>query len=395
MASGPFVGIRVLDFTQFEAGPCATALMSDLGAEVIKIERPGVGDPGRYLSKRENGYSLYFNTHSRGKKSITLDVRRPEGREVMNKLIKTGDVMVNNRQVGQMERMGLGYAEVSAINPRIIYASSSAYGPRGPRASAAGFASTGLAESGLTWASWPDGKPTTAIGGALGGDQVPGVYLAFAISSALVARERSGIGQRVDTSQLGALVRMANAAINTAMYTSSSALPPGLASPLIAGSFVCGDGKYLAMGMLSVDKWISLCGALEWSDWQEDPAYATQQARADKTDAIRKRLAETILKRPAADWVKRFDQYDMPSAVVQTFADVGNDPQVLANNYITTVDHPKWGKQRVVGLAVEMEKTPGEVQGLAPELGEHTDQYLSALGYTAAQIADLRAKKVV
>ncbi|MBM3946869.1 MAG: CoA transferase [SAR202 cluster bacterium] len=395
MPSGPFVGIRVLDFTQFEAGPCATALMSDMGAEVIKIERPGVGDPGRYLNKRENGYSLYFNTHSRGKRSVTLDVRTPEGREIIHKLIKSADVMVNNRQVGQMERMGLGYDQVSAINPRIIYASSSAYGPRGPRASAAGFASTGLAESGLTWASWPDGKPITAMGAALGGDQVPGVYLAFAISSALVARERTGVGQRVDTSQLGALVRMANAAINTAMYTSSPALPPGLASPLIAGSFVCGDGKYLSMGMLSVDKWVSLCGALEWNDWQEDPGYTTQQARADKVDSIRRRLAETFLKRPASEWVKRFDQYDMPSAVVQSFADVGNDPQVLANGYITEVDDPRWGKQRVVGLAIEMEKTPGEVQGLAPDLGEHTDQYLSQIGYSASQIANLRTKKVV
>jgi crotonobetainyl-CoA:carnitine CoA-transferase CaiB-like acyl-CoA transferase len=362
---------------------------------VIKIERPGVGDPGRYLQKRENGYSLYFHTHSRGKKSLTLDVRRPEGKEIVTKLIKTADVMVNNRQVGQMERMGLGYEQVKAINPRIIYASSSAYGPRGPRAASAGFATTGLAESGLLYASWPDGKPSTASGGLFAGDQVPGVYLAFAIASALVARERYGMGQKVDTSQLGALIRMANSPINAAIFNSSPALPAGLASPLIIGNFVCADGKYVAMGMLSVDKWVPLCGALGWGDWQEDPNYTTQQARADKVDAIRARMAHTFLTKTSAEWVKRFDEYDLPAAVVQSFADVATDPQVLANNYIATVNHPKWGKQRVVGVVVEMDKTPGEVQGLAPDLGEHNDHYLKELGYSAAQIAELKAKKVV
>ncbi|MDA0365446.1 MAG: CoA transferase [Chloroflexi bacterium] len=392
MASGPLDGIRVLDFTNFQQGPSATALLSDMGAEVIKIERPGIGDLGRLLSVRENGFSTYFHTHCRGKRSVTVNLKRAEGLEIVYRLARTADVVVDNFQGGTMDRLGLSYDRLSAINPRIICATASGFGPEGPRASSPSYAPIGLAVGGAYHATWRgDAEPpgVQGIGGV--SDQVGGMILAFAISSALVARERSGVGQRVDTSQYGSQLNMMCASINNALYRDS---PPPEVRPGIglSGIFRCADGKHVTMGFLPSnkgDKWIPLCDALGWPDWQHDPAFGSQRERDQRMPEIRARLDETLLTRTAREWVECFDRWDIPSGLVQDYDDIAADPQALANDYITEVDDRKWGRQTVVGVVARMSKTPGAVQGLAPELGADNVRYLREAGYSDTEIARL------
>lgn len=399
MGSGPLQGIRVLDFTNFQQGPSGTALLSDMGAEVIKIERPGTGDLGRLLGVRPNGYSTYFHTHSRGKKSVTADLKQPEGLELVYRLVKTADVVVDNFQGGTMERLGLGYDKLSALNPRIICASGSGFGRDGPRAGSPSYAPIGLAMGGAYHATWRGENEPPGIQGAAGvSDQVGGMILAFAISTALVSRERTGVGQKVDTSQYGSQLNMMCASINGALYKDSLAPPGGPQPSGVSGIFKCGDGKYISMGFLpsnSGDKWLPLCSALEWADWQEDPAFRSPRERAARMPEIRARLNQTMLTRTAKQWVERFDKWDIPSGVVQDYDDIGNDTQAISNGYITEVDNPKWGRQKVVGVIVQMTKTPGAVQGLGPELGQDNDHYLREVGYTREEIAQLKAKNVV
>jgi crotonobetainyl-CoA:carnitine CoA-transferase CaiB-like acyl-CoA transferase len=245
-------------------------------------------------------------------------------------------------------------------------------------------------------ASWRNDGPPGVMGVGGVSDQVGGMILAFAVSSALVARERFGVGQKVDTSQYGSQLNMMCASINGALYRDAPA--PTQVGSGVSGLFPCGDGKHLSVGFLpsnSGDKWLTFCNALGWEDWKEDPNYATQRARTARMDEIKARLAETLKARPAREWVERFDRADIPSGVVQSYEDISKDPQAIANNYITDIDDPKWGKQRVVGVVVQMSKTPGEVQGMAPDLGQDTDHYLQAVGYTEQEIQELHKQKAV
>ncbi len=400
MAAGPLQGIRILDFTNFQQGPAATALLSDLGAEVIKIERPGIGDLGRLLGVRPNGYSTYFHTHSRGKKSITVDLKKPDGLEIVYRLVKTADVVVDNFQGGTMERMGLGYDRLSAINPRIICASASGFGPAGPRSTAPSYAPIGSAVSGSMRASWGGDAPKEVpVGIGPSADQIGGMIFAFAISSALVARERLGVGQKVDTSQYGSMLNHNCNTINNVLYkdTPPAAMGGGVSTG-IGGTYLCSDGRYVHFGFLpsnSGDKWFPLCSALEWNDWQEDPGFATPKDRNTKTPAIRERMTATLRTRSASEWVERFDRWDIPSTVVNSYEDVASDPQAIANGYVTTVDNPKWGRQKVVGVVVSLSKTPGAVQGLGPELGQDNDRYLEEIGYSKEEIRGLHEQKVI
>lgn len=391
MANGALSGIRVLDFTNFQQGPSGTAFLSDMGAEVIKIERPGEGDFGRLNNKRPNGYSTYFNTHCRGKKSITVDLKNPEGLKIIHELVKTADVVVENFKGGTMERLGLGYDKLSVINPGIICAAASGFGPKGPRASSPSFAPIGLAVGGAYHATWRGEGESPGVNG-LGGlsDQIGGMILAFGISTALVARERTGMGQQVNTSLYGSQLNMMCAPINDALYTDCPALEHEPAWR-ISGTFRCQDGKFVTVGITrsnTGDKWLPLCSALGWEDWRGDPAFSAT-ARDARMPEIRVRLPQTMLTRPAREWVERFDKWEIPSGMVHDYNDIAADPQALANDYIVEVEDPKWGKQKVVGVVVQMSRTPGGVQGLAPELGADTEHYLTELGYSADDIARL------
>ena len=395
MVSGPLEGIRVLDFCQFQQGPSATVLLADLGAEVTKVERTVTGDPSRHVGKRPDGFSQYFHTHHRGKRSIAVNLREPEGRDVIYALVPHVDVVTENFKPGVMDRLGLGYDELKARNPTLVYATASGFGPRGPRSTATSWASVaGAAGGGM----WPSGvaqeQPSPGVA-APDPDQTGGMIFAFAISSALVARERTGEAQRVETSLYGSQIWGRAPAINTAA-NANGAPPPG--GQPIANMFTLqargSDRTWLFVGYIT-DRWAAMCRALDREDLLGDPRFAELEDRNAHLPELRAEVTATLATRPAADWPPRFDQEEVPSSVIQDYAMVAADPQAAANEYVVVVEDERYGTLTTVGSPVRVNGVQGQVRGLGPELGQHTDAMLQTLAYTPENIARLRRDGIV
>lgn len=397
MANAPLDGIRVLDFTQFQQGPSATVLLADLGAEVTKVERIGVGDPSRHVGKRADGFSQYFQTHHRGKRSIAVNLREAEGREVIYALLPHVDVVTENFKPGVMDRLGFGYDELKRCNPTIVYASASGFGPCGQRATATSWASVaGAAGGGM----WPRGRiedtPLASVA-APDPDQTGGMIFAFAISSALVARERSGEPQRVETSLYGSQIWGRAPAINEAANASGDATPRSGGQP-IANMFTLqaqgSDGVWLFVGYIT-DRWEPMCRALEREDLLSDPRFAEVNDRNAHSQELRAEVAATIATRPAADWPPRFDAQEVPSSLIQDYPMIAVDPQAAANEYIVEVEDQRYGTLRTVGSPVRFNGVQGQVRGLAPELGADTEATLRRLEYSVETIEQLKRDGIV
>ena len=287
-------GIRVLDFTQLQQGPSATVLMSDLGAEVIKVERLKVGDPSRHVARRDDGFSQYFHTHHRGKRSIAVDLRSSEGRDLVCELVKRVDVVTENFKPGVMDRLGLGWEDLKQRNPRLVYASASGFGPKGPRANATSWASVAGAAGGGMWPNGVRGedhgnggaKPYANVA-APDPDQTGGMIFAFAIASALVARERTGEGQLVQTSLYGSQIWGRAPAINA--IANGNVVPSARNMP-ISNMFTLqaqgSDGDWLFVGYIT-DRWVPMCRALEREDLVTDARFATLADRNANLEALR------------------------------------------------------------------------------------------------------------
>ncbi len=395
MVSGPLEGIRVLDFCQFQQGPSATVLLADLGAEVTKVERTVTGDPSRHVGTRPDGFSQYFHTHHRGKRSIAVNLREPEGRDVIYALVPHVDVVTENFKPGVMDRLGLGYDDLKGRNPKLVYATASGFGPCGPRAKATSWASVaGAAGGGM----WPTGvvqeQPIPRVA-APDPDQTGGMIFAFAITSALVARERTGEAQRVETSLYGSQIWGRAPAINV-IANANGAPPPG--GQPIANMFTLqargSDGTWLFVGYIT-DRWEAMCRALEREDLLSDPRFAEVADRNAHIPELRAEVSTTLATRPAADWPPRFDQEEVPSSLIQDYAMVAADPQAAANEYVVVVEDERFGKLTTVGSPVRINGVQGQVRGLGPELGQDTDAMLQALAYTPETIARLRRDGIV
>ena len=395
MVSGPLDGIRVLDFCQFQQGPSATVLLADLGAEVTKVERTVTGDPSRHVGKRPDGFSQYFHTHHRGKRSIAVNLREPEGRDVIYALVPHVDVVTENFKPGVMDRLGLGYDDLKGRNPKLVYATASGFGPCGPRAKATSWASVaGAAGGGM----WPTGvvqeQPIPRVA-APDPDQTGGMIFAFAITSALVARERTGDAQRVETSLYGSQIWGRAPAINVIANANGA---PQLGGQPIANMFTLqargSDGTWLFVGYIT-DRWEAMCRALEREDLLSDPRFAEVADRNAHIPELRAEVSTTLATRPAADWPPRFDQEEVPSSLIQDYAMVAADPQAAANEYVVVVDDERYGKLTTVGSPVRINGVQGQVRGLGPELGQDTDAMLQALAYTPETIARLRRDGIV
>lgn len=406
MVGGPLEGIRVLDFCQFQQGPSATVLLSDLGAEVTKVERTITGDPSRHVGERPDGFSQYFHTHHRGKRSIAINLREPEGRDVIYALVPHVDVVTENFKPGVMDRLGLGYDELKARNPKLVYATASGFGPRGPRAKATSWASVAGAAGGGMWPSGAVQEQPIPRVAAPDPDQTGGMIFAFAISSALVARERTGQPQRVETSLYGSQIWGRAPAINTVANASAdansnansngAAPPPGGQS--IANMFTLqargSDGTWLFVGYIT-DRWEPMCRALEREDLLRDPRFAQVADRNAHLPELRAEVSTTLATRPAADWPPRFDHEEVPSSLIQDYAMIAADPQAAANEYIVDVEDERYGTLRTVGSPVRVNGVQGQVRGLGPELGQHTDAVLEGIAYTPETIARLRRDGVI
>lgn len=392
--SRPLEGIRILDFTWAQQGPFATVLLSDMGAEIIKVEGRE-GERGRWGASDMPKPVPYFVAHDRGKNSLTLDVRTPEGREIALKLAERVDVVVSNMRPGIMEKLGLGYDDMKRVNPRIVYASASAFGPLGHQATRPGLDIVGQAMGGMMSVNGPEGAPPMPAGAAIA-DQVGAIFLCAGILAALVKRERTGEGEQVDVSLYGSQIALQSWEFNTASMLGQLPGRAGQGHSLLTPrgiwrSFQTADG-WLVLGGVDARRYVRLCNLM---GLEHLTASADDRSRAAGVAGIMDEMQARFLQESTDYWMERFVEADIIGAPVQSYHDILEDPQARVNGYVIDLDHPHYGKTTVAGSPLMFGREATVPQGGAPELGAHTEQYLLELGYDWDQIGALRDKEVV
>ncbi len=408
---GPLDGIRVIDWTIWQQGPVAGAMLGDLGAEVIKIEEREKGDGGlqMFLLPGGDGSSPYWEMNNRNKKSFTVDLKKPEGVELVRKLIDQADVFIQNFRPSIAERLGLDYPTLKARNPRLVYACASAFGPDGPERAARAYDLIGQARSGFLLRDGKD-EPDIPDGGMA--DQMGAIMLAYGVMCGLMAVERHGVGQKVDTSLLGSMMwlrglpfaralmndpRRARSDMGQHMHSKvPSRLDPG--NPLW-NTYRCADGKWLALAALATDPhWPVVLAALgNPPELADNPAYGDHWSRCSHAREIVAVLDPLFASQPRAFWMERLvSKGDLPVCEINTTAQACEDPQALINGYITEFDHPNYGKLRLPGFPVTLSETPTRIHRRAPEFGEHTEELLTRmLGLDWEEISRLQQAGVI
>jgi formyl-CoA transferase len=394
---GPLHGIRVLDLTRVVAGPYCSMFLGDLGAEVVKVEQPGIGDDTRgWGPPFVGGESAYYLCINRNKQSLTLDLKSKRAVEILRALAKNADVIIENFRPGTMERLGLGEKGLRALNPRLIYASLTGFGADGPMSDWPGYDLIVQAWGGLmSITGAPDGEPVK-VGVAII-DLVAGLMLGKAITAALYAREKVGVGQRIDTSLLEAEVAsLINVGSN---YLVGGTIPTrwGNAHPNIVPyqHFKTADG-YLVIGVASEVIWKRFCAAAGCEELSRDPRFVNNAKRVEHRAELLALLAEMFLQRDNETWFKLLTEAEVPCAPVQTIDQVFQAPQVLHRDMLMEIDHPTAGKVRMAGIPVKFSETPAAVRKPPPLLGEHNEEVLKNwLGMSAAAIDELKKEKIL
>ncbi|MFC2016311.1 CaiB/BaiF CoA transferase family protein [Chloroflexota bacterium] len=403
--AGPLEGIVILDWTQFQMGPVATSMLADLGANVIHIEDRIRGDGGRGMTtiggtkSLSHGKAAYFEIFNRGKKSLTLDLRQEKGKEAVYRLTKKADVFVHNYRQGVPERLGLGYETLRQYNPKLIYIAGSGYGPEGPEAMEPAFDPMGLARSGImTQAGEPDMPPQKIERGI--SDQMGGVVMGYGILVALLAREWQGVGQKVDVSQISAMMCLQASAVGLRLYTGAELARTSrkkAANPLW-NYYPCQDGKWLMLAMLQSDRyWPTMCKALGMEHLEKVPKFEDMGKRQENCEELISIMDEIFLTKSASEWVKVLrGTGDTICTPIQSTSDLLTDPQVLANDYIIDTNHKVLGPVKVANFPIQFSETPAEVKCEAPEFSEHTEEVLIEIGgYSWEEIAQLRDEEVL
>lgn len=394
---GPLDGVRVLDLTRVVAGPYCSMFLGDLGAEVVKVEQPGTGDDTRgWGPPFAGGESAYYLCINRNKKSLALDLKSPRAVELLRELAKVADVIIENFRPGTMERLGLSEKELRQLNPRLIYASLTGFGADGPMSDWPGYDLIVQAWGGLmSITGTPDGEPVK-VGVAII-DLVAGLMLGKAITAALFAREKIGVGQRIDTSLLEAEVAsLINVGSN---YLVGGKIPTrwGNAHPNIVPyqNFKTADG-YLVIGVASEVIWKRFCQAIGRAELTDDARFANNSKRVENRAALIALLSEVFLQRNNETWFKSLTEAEVPCAPVQTVDQVFQAPQVLHRDMLLEVEHPTAGTVRMAGIPVKFSVTPASVRLPPPLLGEHNDEILKSwLGMSADTIDQLKRENVI
>ncbi len=398
----PLEGIRVLDLCIVQNGGYATVLLGDMGADVVKVEQPGMGDPARNIMPRgralERGLAPYFEANNRSKRSMTLDLKNPRGREVFYRLVEKADVVATNHKMGIPERLGFDYDSIKKHNPRIIFAHSTGYGRRGPDAHHGVYDPIGLSRSGAMMQLSEPGRPLTYTGSIGIADQVGAMMFAHAIVLALLARERFGVGQRVDLSQLGSSIMFQHLAFY--FYTMQEEMPrrtarDDIANPLF-NFYEGSDGRWFNISCVQSDKyWHDFCGILGMEEFEHDPRYTNHAARDANGRELVPVIDKTFATKPASEWVRLLNERGLIATMVLDYPEVLEDPQVVANEYFIDFEHPTAGKVKIVGVPIHFSETPGGVQSMGPQFGEHTHEVLLEAGYSWDEISEMIDQKVV
>ena len=391
-------GVKVLDFTRFMAGPTCTLILRDLGAEVIKVERPGRGDPIReFLPTTEGGESNFFINLNRGKKSITLNLASERGFQIIKDLAKKVDILVENFSPGVMDRLGLSYEAVNEINPGLIYASLSGFGNNGPRRSGIAFDIIGQAMGGLISVNGFPNSPPVKVGTSIG-DSLCGTHGVIAILAALHYRGKTGEGQRIDISMQDCIWSI-TAIEHAGFYFLNNEIPqkPANSYPNDAGTniYATKDSSVI-IAAITTEQFESLLKAISRKDLIGNPKYTTQTERIkhkDEFDAIVESWTKT---KTVEEITNELTQVRVPCSQVPDFDQVANDPQLLYREMIIEVNQPLSGKVKVPGSLFKMSKTPGNIRFHAPSLGEHNyEVYSELLGYSKQDIKKLEEDGII
>lgn len=376
---GPLDGIRIVDLTTVVSGPLATMMLADQGADVIKIEHPKGGDYTRQVSNHSNGFSANFLNNNRNKRSVTLDLKTPEGVEIVKKLVATADAVVQNFRPGVVERLGLGYEDLKAVNPKIVYCSISGFGARGDYAGRPVYDPLIQALSGLTTVQGGSDQARPRLVRTIVPDKVTGLTAAQAITSALLAKERTGEGQYVELSMLDSVIAfMWHSDMGSQTFVKED-IPQSKAQSFIDLIYETTDG-YISVAVQTDKQWQGLVKALNTPEWLEDPRFATPALRQTNIDD-RLELTQSVLKtRSSAEWLDRLEAEDVPAAPVLTRSEMISHPQVMANEIVEEVQHPVAGPIRQARPAAQFFGTPTTERRGGPTLGADTQSVLSELG---------------
>lgn len=393
MTTGALSGFKVLDLSRLLPGPFCSMLLADMGADVIKVEDPKLGDYIRWWPPKIGKNSGFHVVLNRNKRSLTLNLKAPEGKEIFRKLVKDADVVLEGFRPGVMRKLGLDYETLKELNPRLVYCAITGYGCEGPLALKAGHDINYLALNGVLSYSGKDGQPTlTGVQIAdLGGG---GLLAAFSIVTALLARERLGTGQFIDISMTdGALTWNC---LRWGKFLADGKVPsPG--DDFLNHGFACyniyetRDGRHMSLGALEPQFWKAFCQTAGRPEW-EQPHYF-EPGPHQKT--LQEEIAAFFKQKTQAEWIEQFKESDCCCEPILNLAEVMNDPQTQARRMVVELVHESWGAYKQLGIAPKFSLTPGSIRTHAPELGEHTDQILESLQYSREQLKTLRSKGAI
>ncbi|MDQ6918247.1 MAG: CoA transferase [Candidatus Dormibacteraeota bacterium] len=393
---GPLEGLRVLDLTRVLVGPFASMLLGDLGAEVIKVERPGEGDETRHVEPLKDGESHYFLAVNRNKLGIAVDMKQPAGREVIVELARRSDVFLENFRPGVAKRLGLGYETLREINPRIVYCSISAFGQTGPYASRSALDIAIQAMSGVMSITGDADGPPTRMGLPMA-DLCGGLYAVAGVLSGVYERQRTGHGQFIDFSMLDGMVGML-------MYMATRVFMTGEDSPKIGtghygivpyGAFPASDG-YLVIANIGEMFWPKICAAIGRPELADDPRYDSNPKRVARRSEVNALLKEVLATKTVVEWDAILEQHDVPHAPILQVSEVLANPQVRARGMVGEFEHPRLGRFPALGRAIRFPDHEGAPIKAPPLLGEDDEQVLGELlGYSAERIAELRRTGVI
>ncbi len=386
-------GITVIESGSYITGPYSSMLLADLGANVIKVERPKGGDP--YRAFKGGNYSAHFRAINRNKKSITLDINKPEGQKVMRELIAKADIFIENTRAGYMDGLGLSFEELKKVNPRLVYVSITGFGNTGPYRDRPSYDTIGLALSG-TLAMYVDPKDPRLTGIALS-DGVTGMYSCYAALAGLAMRERTGEAVRVENSMLAATMAFNEFFLMDYRLTGTVPHIERKSQVNLSWALPCSDGKLVAVHLSSPEKfWEGLVKAVDMPGLATDPRFSTRAARIENYGALRDELSARFRTQPRTYWLKRLAEVDLPFAPIYDSSEIGDDPQVQAMGLWHDLKHPKAEATPALKRPVMINGTRDEAHATPPPLlGEHTEEILGSLGYTGEQIAALKTAQII
>jgi formyl-CoA transferase len=393
----PLSGLRVIELGQLIAGPFASKMLGEFGADVIKIEPPETGDPLRAWRMLHDGTSVWWAAHARNKRSITLNLREPEGQDVIRQLAKDADIVIENFRPGALEKWGIGFKDLHAINPKLIMLRVSGYGQTGPYKDRPGFGVIGEAMGGLRYLTGEPGRPPVRTGVSIG-DTLSGLHGVIGVLLALRHREQQGgVGQEIDVALYESVFNMLESVLPEYSKFGAIRQPSGASMPGIAptNAYLCKDGKYALIAGNGDSIYKRLMQMIEREDLANDPKLARNAGRAEHADLIDAAISAYTAQHSLDDVLVAMNAAGVPAGKSYDAADIANDPHYQARDMILNATLADGSVVQVPGIVPKLSKTPGQITRAAPALGQHTTEILESLGISASQQADWKSRGVI